>query len=156
MMEDIIMNSKNLNKEQYNRRRDILSTLWIFLAANYILCDVLSNMESSVLKGLLEGKTAGIEMNQGFLLAAGISLEIPFFMIVLSKVLKFRINKMINIIAGLFMAIYQLGSFFVGSAPSLHYIFFSAIEIIGNLFIVGYAWKWSELQREEVLTHNVE
>ncbi len=142
-----MMEKQNDNRMQYNRRRDILSTLWIFLAVNYILCDVLSNMESSVLKGLLEGKTAGIVMNQGFLLAAAISLEIPFVMILLSKVLKFKINKIINIIAGLFMALYQLGSFFVGSAPSLHYIFFSVIEIIGNLFIVGYAWKWSEAEK---------
>jgi hypothetical protein len=89
-------------------------------------------------------------MNQVFLLAAGISLEIPFVMIVLSKVLKFRVNKMINIIAALFMVIYQAGSFFVGSAPSLHYIFFSVIEILGNLFIIGYAWKWSGLKKEAI------
>lgn len=145
------MNDHNVNRMQYNRRRDILSTLWIFLSVNYILCDVLSNMEASVIRGLLEGKTAGIEMNQGFLLVAAISLEIPFVMIVLSKVLKFRINRIVNIIAGILMTIYQLGSFFVGSAPSLHYIFFSAIEIIGNLFIVGYAWKWSELQKEAAI-----
>ncbi|MFT3950702.1 MAG: DUF6326 family protein [Oscillospiraceae bacterium] len=126
----------------FNRKRDILSALWIFLSVNYILCDVLSNMEASVLRGLLEGNTAGIEMNQGFLLMAGISLEIPFVMIVIAKVLKFKANKIINITAGLLMTVYQASSFFFGTAPSLHYIFFSGVEIIGNLLIVILAWKW--------------
>ncbi len=125
-----------------NRKKDILSTLWIFLSLNYILCDVLSNMESSVLKGLIGGNVAGIQMNQGFLLAAGISLEIPFIMIVLSKVLSFKANKITNITAGILMALYQICSFFMGTAPSLHYIFFSVIEILCNLIIVFYAFKW--------------
>jgi len=127
-----------------NRKKDILSTLWIFLSVNYILCDVLSNMESAVLKGLIEGNIAGIEMNQGFLLAAGISLEIPFIMIVLSKVLGFKANKITNITAGILMTLYQVGSFFMGTAPTLHYIFFSVIEILCNLIIVFYALKWNE------------
>lgn len=140
------MGNSNTSMEsiKLKNKKDIFSVLWTFLSVNYILCDVLSNMEASVLKGLLAGNTAGIEMNQGFLLVAAISLEIPFVMIVLSKVLKFRANKIMNISAGLLMAIYQIGSFFVGSAPSLHYIFFSAIELACNLFIVYYALKWSQ------------
>ncbi len=138
----------NDSQVQLNRRRDILSTLWIFLSVNYILCDVLSNMESSVLKGLIAGTTAGIEMNQGFLLAAGISLEIPFIMIVLSKVLRYKANRITNIATGILMAIYQVGSFFFGTAPSLHYIFFSIIVFVCNIFIACYAWKWSDLQQE--------
>ena len=124
-----------------NRKWDFLSSLWVFLSLNYILCDVLSNMESSVLRGLLAGNAGGIAMNQGFLLAAGISLEIPFLMVVLAKVLPAKANRIVNIVAALLMAVYQAGSFFMGSAPSLHYIFFSAVEILCCVGIVLLAWK---------------
>lgn len=114
------------------------------MSLNYILCDVLSNMESSVLKGLIDGNAAGIEMNQGFLLVAGISLEIPFLMVILAKVLPGKINKIVNIIAAILMAVYQEGSFFMGSTPSLHYIFFSIIEILGCIIIAFIALKMQE------------
>ena len=71
----------------------LISKLWVFLSLNYILCDVLSNMEMAVLRGLFEGNIAGIEMTQGFLLIAGLSLEIPFIMVLLSAVLPYQANR---------------------------------------------------------------
>jgi len=117
-----------------------LSTLWIFVSVNYIFCDVLSLMEPGALKDLVNG-TGAIQMTQGLLLAAGISLEIPFVMIVLSRALNYKINRGLNIVAGILMVIYQLASFFAGPS-ALHYIFFSIIEILGDLLIAVLAWKW--------------
>ena len=122
----------------------LLSKLWIFLSLNYILSDLLSNMEMSVMKGLLEGNIGGIPMTQGFLLLAGISLEIPFIMVVLSVVLPYKSNRRINIGAATLMIIYQLVSFFIGSDTTLHYMFFSAVEILGNLLILVLAIKWKK------------
>ena len=123
----------------------LLSKLWIFLSLNYILSDLLSNMEMSVIRGLFEGNIAGIPMTQGFLLLAGISLEIPFIMVVLSSVLSYKINRRLNIGASILMILYQLGSFFVGSDITLHYMFFSVIEILGNLSILVIASRWKRL-----------
>ncbi len=120
----------------------LISKLWVFLSLNYILCDLISNMEMSALRGLLEGNIAGIPMTQEFLLFAGLSLEIPFLMVVLSAVLPYRANRIINIGAAILMIIYQIGSFFVGSDATLHYIFFSVMEILGNVAIVILAAKW--------------
>lgn len=120
----------------------LLSKLWVFLSLNYILCDLISNMEMSALRGLLEGNIAGIPMTQEFLLFAGLSLEIPFLMVVLSAVLPYRANRIINIVAAILMIIYQIGSFFMGSDATLHYIFFSVMEILGNVAIVILAAKW--------------
>lgn len=120
----------------------LLSKLWVFLSLNYILCDLLSNMESSVLIGLLEGNIAGIPMTEGFLLLAGLSLEIPFLMVVLSGVLPFRVNRPLNIGAAILMILYQAASFFAGSAVTLHYIFFSAVEILANGVIILLAARW--------------
>ena len=122
----------------------LLSKLWIFLSLNYILSDLLSNMEMSVIRGLLEGNIGGIPMTQGFLLLAGISLEIPFIMVVLSVVLPYKANRITNIGAAALMIIYQLASFFIGSDTTLHYIFFSVIEILGNLLILVLAVRWKK------------
>lgn len=123
-------------------RKALLSTLWIFLAVNYIFCDVLSNMEPAVIKELMAGTAGSIQITQGFLLAAAILMEIPFAMIVLSRVLKYRVNRWANIIAGALMALVQLGTMGSGTPPTLHYLFFSAIEVGCNLLIIWYAWKW--------------
>ena len=120
----------------------LLSILWVFLSLNYILCDLLSNMEMSVIRGLVDGNIAGIPMTQGFLLLAGISLEIPFLMVVLSAVLPYRANRRTNIGAAILMIMYQLTSFFIGSDITLHYIFFSVMEILGNIVILVLAVKW--------------
>lgn len=120
----------------------LLSNLWVFLSLNYILCDLLSNMEMSVIRGLFDGNIAGIPMTQGFLLLAGISLEIPFLMVVLSVVLPYKANRRINIGATILMIMYQLTSFFVGSDITLHYIFFSVMEILGNILILVLAVRW--------------
>jgi hypothetical protein len=124
------------------QRPMLISKIWVFLSLNYILCDLISNMEKSALKGLLEGNIEGIPMTQEFLLFAGLSLEIPFLMVVLSTVLPYRANRIINIGAAILMIIYQIGSFFVGSDATLHYIFFSVMEILGNVAIVILAAKW--------------
>ncbi|NLC32246.1 MAG: hypothetical protein GX781_03000 [Clostridiales bacterium] len=120
----------------------ILSKLWVFLSLNYILSDLLSNMEASVLRGLLEGNIGGIPMTQGFLLLAGLSLEIPFMMVVLSAILPYKTNRFLNIGAAILMILYQAASFFIGSDTTLHYIFFSAVEILGNIVILLLAARW--------------
>ena len=135
------MNSIKETSEMKHRKA-ILSTLWIFITVNYIFCDVLSNMMPDFLKALLEGgQVAGLQINQEFLLGTAIFMEIPFAMIILSRVLRYRANRWINIIAGTIMTAIQIGSFFVGP-PTLHYIFYSIIEIVCASFIIWYAWTW--------------
>jgi len=131
-----------LQEKQSDRMPMLLSKMWVFLSLNYILCDLLSNMEMSVLRGLFDGNIAGIMMTQGFLLLAGISLEIPFLMLVLSTILPYKANRIINIGAGILMILYQLGSFFAGSSVTLHYLFFSIVEILGNAIILVLAFRW--------------
>lgn len=131
-----------IQEKQSERLPMLLSKLWIFLSLNYILCDLLSNMEMSVLRMLLEGNIGGIPMTEGFLLFAGISLEIPFIMVILATILPFKANRITNMAAAIILIIYQLGSFFFGSDVTLHYMFFSAVEILGNVLIIVLALKW--------------
>jgi hypothetical protein len=123
-------------------RKAMLSTLWIFVMFNYLYCDLISNMESSVLKGYLEGHVGSIQVNQEFMLGAAVLMEIPIVMILLSRILKFRANRWANIIAGTFMVVVQISSFSFGTPPTLHYLFYSVIEVACAAFIVWFAWRW--------------
>ena len=123
----------------------LMSKIWVFISLSYIYCDVLSNMEMSVLRMLFEGNIAGIPMTQGFLLFAGISLQIPFLMVILATILPYRANKITNIAAAVLMISYQLVSFFMGSDITLHYVYFSAVEILGNAAIIVLAIRWKKV-----------
>ena len=123
-------------------RKVILSTLWIFAIFNYLYADVLSLYEPGVLEELMTGSIEGIQFTQGLLLGAAILMETAIIMVLLSRVLEYRANRLANIIAGVIHTLAVFGSMFVGSAPALHYVFFGTIEIACTLFIVWYAWTW--------------
>ena len=78
--------SVNLRKQ--TDPKVLLSSLWIFLSVNYIYRDILTNMEPGAVQGFLAGNVGGVTITQGFLLIAALMMEIPFAMILLSRVLK--------------------------------------------------------------------
>ena len=112
-----------------------LSTLWVFMLLNFIYADVM---------GLFDPGMSS-PMTQESLLAASFVMEIPIAMVLLSRVLKYRPNRLGNVAAGAFMAVVQVSSLFVGTL-TLYYAFFSAIEIPCLLFIVWTAWRWAAEQ----------
>ena len=134
-----MINKKALGMQD---RTAILSTVWIFLTANYIYCDVLAHMEPATIKEIITGTIGSIQVTQGFLLSAAIMMEIPFAMILLARVLPYRANRWANIIAGTVMVVIQVGTMGMGTAPTLYYLFYSAIEIACALFVAWYAWTW--------------
>ena len=116
-----------------DRMKTIVPTLWIFATLNYLYADVVSLMDTNLLHGYIAGNIGGVQISQGFLLAAGVLVEIPMAMVLLSR---FRTA---NLIAGSFMTLVQLASLFV-RAPALYYVFFSVIEIGTTAVIVWLAW----------------
>lgn len=125
--------------------KNVLSKLWIFLTVNYIFCDVFSLYHSKFLNELLIGTVDGIEFTEVFLLSFAIIMEIPMLMIVLTMMIKNKANRIINLIVGVLMIIIQIGSLATGT-NSLHYVFFSFIEVSTLLLIIYSAWKWPELR----------
>jgi hypothetical protein len=120
-----------------------LSTLWIFVALNYLYCDVVSLMDPELLPLYLRGNVNGLELTPGFLLGAGILVEIFIAMVLLSRVLPYRTNRWANIAAGTIMTAVQSATLFVG-VPAPYYLFFSIIEIATTVLIVWSAWDWRE------------
>ncbi len=125
-------------------RKILLSAIWVFVVLNYLYCDVLALMDAESLKQIMTGNVGGIEMTQGFLLGAGILMEISIGMGLLSRVLKYGVNRWANVIAGTITTVVQVLSLFVGSAPTMYYIFFSIIEIASTALIVWLAWTWHQ------------
>ena len=125
------------------KTRILLVLLWVFYTVNFMYCDTLTKMEPGVLEGIMSGYTAGgtVKITATFLLGTAAMFEIPFLMIVLSWVLKYRANRWGNIIAAALFVGAQVGSLFLG-VPSPMYIFYSIIEIAALLLIVRNAWKW--------------
>ncbi len=122
-------------------RKAFLSTLWIFVTVNYIFCDIFTLMHAADLKNLLAGSVGGMEITQGFLLTFAFILELPMLMIVLSKYLDHGVNRISNITIASVMTIVQAGSLFAGEL-SLHYIFFSVVEISTTILILVLAINW--------------
>jgi hypothetical protein len=135
------MKTNKTTETEGKERKAILSTLWIFVTLNYLYCDVIGLMNHDLLRQYLTGSVNGIQMTQGFLLGAGILIEIPMALVLLSRVLGYRANRWTNVAAGSVMTVVQCLTL-VLTPPAGYYIFFSIIEIACTAFIVWYAWTW--------------
>ncbi|WP_340152384.1 DUF6326 family protein [uncultured Marivirga sp.] len=122
-------------------KKELLSVLWIFVTLNYLYCDLIGLMDSSLLKQYLTGKVEGMVIDETFLLYAGILMEIPIVMVLLSRILKRKANAIANIFAGSVKTLATVASLFVGTFTS-YYLFFAVIEIATTIFIVGYSIQW--------------
>jgi len=129
-------------------KKVLFSTLWIFVTMNYIFCDVFTLFHSESLKQLMTGEMGGMEINQEFLLAFSFLMEMPMMMIVLSRILPYKSNRLANIIVALIMTLVQAATLFTDD-NTLHYIFFSIIEVGTTSFILYSAWNWVESKNIE-------
>lgn len=123
-------------------RKAILSTLWIFVIFNYLYGDLAMMMfHPAAYQRIVAG------MSEGLVLGATVLMEILIAMVLLSRILKYQANRWANIIVGIvgtaFAALTLIGK------PPAFYVFLSAIEIACTLFIVWYAWTWSNPEHQD-------
>ena len=123
--------------------KEKLSLLWIFATANYIFCDVFTLMYHEDLKKLLAGNVDGMVITQGFLLGFAVLMEAGMIMMVLSRLLRHRLNRILNIATGSVLSLAQAATLFAGPV-TLHYAFFSVVEVATTLLIVWTALRWSD------------
>src|SRR5260370_40089333 len=109
----------------------MLFTPWIFATINYVYADVVT----------LFDKAVSTALSQTALLGAAVLVETAIAMTLLSRVLKYRANRLANIIVGTINTVAVLASLLVAT-PALYYLFFATIEIATTLTIVWYAWTW--------------
>lgn len=126
-----------------SQTKSILSTVWIFVTLNYLYCDLMGLMDKNILSQFLTGNVDGMEVDETFLLLAALLMEVPMGMVLLSKTLPYKMNRLANIIAGTIKTLVMIITLFVGSATT-YYIFFAGIEIATTIGIVIYAWRWKD------------
>lgn len=114
-------------------RQTKLSALWLFVMLTYTYGDVVTLMDPV--------KHGDIQLTEGFLLGGSIYMMIPISMVLLSRLLSYRSNRLASIIAGTIMTLTLILTLFV-AVPTTYYMFFTAIEILSTAFIVRSAWTW--------------
>lgn len=118
-----------------NGIKSTLSTLWIFIMFNMIFADVIGFMNTGFLEQMITMKP-----HEGLVLVVSLMVEIPIAMILCSRFLPYKANRLANLTAGLFTIAWVIG----GGNTSLSYIFFATIEVTATLSIMWMAWKWVE------------
>lgn len=118
-----------------------LMVLWIFVKLNVISADILGFLQPDFLKELTTFGTAeGLVITSSFLLIAAVLLEVNIIMILVSKFLPRKINRILNMVAPVIVAAFIIG----GGSLTPHYIFFASIEVIALIVIMKTAIQWKE------------
>ncbi len=115
-----------------------LSTLWIFILLNVIFADIHGFFKPRFLEEIMTGSVNGTQLTEELFLLAAIGLEIPIAMVLLSRVLKYRVNRWANIIGGAISIMFVI----VSEVHDLDDMFFATVEVIDMLLIIWYAWTW--------------
>ncbi len=112
-----------------------LSLLWIFVLFNMVYADIISLMDPA---SPIRYAMRGAPLPSGGLLAGAILMETSIAMVLLSRVLKYAANRWINII----VSVINVAAVVMGGRGS-YYAFFATIEVVCMLFIIWYAWRWT-------------
>src|SRR6201992_1216535 len=128
--------------------RDIkerLSLLWLFALLNYLYADAVG------LWDIIGMPNFHVHLPPWALMGSAVLMEIPMAMIVASRLLPFRANRLANIVAGVLVTVVNGFLTYVpplagwGSTPALpEYLFFATIETVCTVIIVRQAWTWSQ------------
>src|SRR5690348_10775610 len=87
--------------------KERLSLLWIFVLLNYLYADVVA------LFAIVGSPTSFAPVPAWAMMASAVLMEIPIAMIVASRLLPFRANRLTNIIAGVLLTLINGGLTFV-------------------------------------------
>jgi hypothetical protein len=128
-------NSKTI---QMKDTKVLLSTLWIVVMINMAYADILGLFIPGALEEVAKTSVSTGTTIPQLMLGGAIMLEIPIAMILLSRVLRYKVNRWANIIASVITIAYVIG----GGSIYPHYIFIATIEVVCMLLIVWFSWKW--------------
>ena len=143
------MNTINMTTENQTMKINVkmkLSALWVALMLLYIYCDIYSLFRTGQLEEMISGRMGPFSVTQGSLLSASILMIIPALMVFLSLTLNPRVDRWANIILGVLYTLVNISNL-IGETW-VYYIFFGIVELVLTFLIVGYAWKWRNLEAQ--------
>jgi hypothetical protein len=116
--------------------RLILSGMWIVQMMIYFLGDVLR-----IYSGDAARMTAGIPEGSIQWLLGAIVMLVPITMVLLSLVLRPRVNRWVNIIAAVGFFLFIVAD--LRSYPGIYDQFLFAVSMVLYVVQVVFAWRWS-------------
>jgi uncharacterized protein DUF6326 len=117
-----------------------LSALWVSVMLCYIYGDYFGLYKPGTLDSMLAGQLGPLgPTTQGLLVGTSVLMAIPSIMVILSLVLKAKVNRLVNMIFGI---IYTIVMIITIPGSWAFYIFLGAIEIILTSLIFWLAWNW--------------
>ncbi len=119
-------------------KRALLSTLWIFVLLNMIFRDIHEFFRLGLLEEMMTGIVNGNQVTEQVMLIGAFMVEIPILMVLLSRILNYRINRWANIIIGAVTIALVIGM----GQKDLDDIFFATVEVIALSAIIWLAVKW--------------
>jgi hypothetical protein len=134
----IKMNSIKKTAEKIDTKV-LLSTLWIVVMINMLKADILSLYIPGALEEVAKTSVSTGTPIPQLMLGGAIMMEISIVMIILSRILKYRMNRWVNIITSIITIAFVVG----GGVSYPHYIFIAAVEVFCMLLIIWNAWKWT-------------
>lgn len=134
-------------RKQKIERRQLLSTLWIFVIFNIIFRDIHQFAQIGFIEEIMTGVINGIQITDELMLIGGILIEIPIIMVLLSRILNDRVNKWANIIAGTITL-----AVFATAIPSadIDDVFHMVIEVGAIIWIFRIAWKLPSSDKPQI------
>ena len=108
----------------------------------YIYNDLLSMFKPGTVEELVNGSLEGVVFTQEVLFGAALLMALPSIMIFLSLTLKAKMNRLVNIIVGIFHIIVLVSTLFVGGDLWAYYALYMIFEAVFIGLIVWTAWKW--------------
>jgi len=120
----------------------MLSTLWIAMMFVFAYVDIFGFFRADILKAALDGKVATMDftVNQTVLTYFLIYILPAALMVVLSLVLKPRVNRIANVVVSIVYIITIIGGA-IGETWA-YYLIGSFIEVMLLLAIARTAWRW--------------
>ena len=96
---------------------------------------------------LAEGYLEGVHFTQTLLFGAAVLMAFPSFMVLLSLILKARVNRLVNIVAGIFHIVVLIGTQFVGEGETwIYWRFNELLQALFLMLIIWSAWKWPAIE----------
>ena len=120
----------------------LLSTLWIIVMINMLKADILGLFIPGALEEVAKTSVSTGASIPQLMLFGAVMGNLAIAMIILSRVLKYRINRWVNIIVGIVTIAYIWG----GMSSTPHYIFIASVETLCLLLIVWFAWTWRNVE----------
>lgn len=132
----------NANTPKKLDTKVILSTLWIVVMINMLKADILSLFIPGVVEEVARTSVSTGASIPQLMLFGAIMGQLGIAMIILSRVLKYGINRWANIIVGIVTIAYVWG----GATAYPHYIFIATVETLCLLLIVWFASIWRNVE----------